>query len=266
VLLRSAARATPDTGSPAQGARERVQTADLRREFDEAIERIRRLPGGEPLFRGSTLDEVFEAAASGSALAYCATSTAGTLTLVITNDGHEPCLDAVWAEQLDTDTVNDLLLQRKGNEIAGGYMAGQLFDDTVPSLHDSFRAAVADIVAKLGEHLAALLAKCLRDRAVERVTLIPVGRLTLLPLHAATFAGASGMTHLVDEFEVAYAPSARALTRASRLAETNAGAARVGGVGNPLPSGQPLPFAAWELAEIAALYPGAECLAGTRAT
>jgi CHAT domain-containing protein len=266
LQLRAAARAMVDPGNPARGARERMQTADLRREFDEAVERIRSLPRCEGLFHGSTLDDVFEAAAPGSALVYCATGTTGTLALAVTHDGSAPCLDAVWAKQFDTRTLDDLLVERRGNEILGGYVAGQLFDDDAGRLRDSFRAALTRILAELGNHLAAPLAARLRERGVERVTLIPLGRLTLLPLHAATFADAHRTTHLSDAFEVAYAPSARALTRARTRAAANRGQPRVGAVGNPVPTEQPLPFAAWELAEIAALFPAAVCLAGARAT
>jgi CHAT domain-containing protein len=83
--------------------------------------------------------------------------------------------------------------------------------------------------------------------------LIPSGRLGLLPLHAAALGDGRC---LLDDFEVAYAPSAQALKAARANAEARAGAPfRLAGVGNPLPNPKPLTFAKPELQSVVELLP-----------
>ncbi|MCR4407608.1 MAG: CHAT domain-containing protein [Anaerolineae bacterium] len=70
------------------------------------------------------------------------------------------------------------------------------------------------------------------------VTLIPTGRLALLPLHAARLPDG---TYFLDHFTVSYAPSAQALRVARREAQARHDAPfSLVGVGNPLPSPEAL--------------------------
>lgn len=117
--------------------------------------------------------------------------------------------------------------------------------------------------------LAARLAERLRAGGASGVVLIPSGRLGLLPLHAARYVHDGQVRHLLDEFEVSYAPSAQALREARANAERRAGAPlRLVGVGNPLPNPEPLAYAKAELQSVVELLPvdGAAPLYETAAT
>jgi len=88
---------------------------------------------------------------------------------------------------------------------------------------------------------------------------VPVGLLGLLPLHAARH---------FDDLTISYAPNGASLRAALQKARRRASSPVLVGVGNPLPSHQPLPGAEAELASIAALFPdsGRRVFFGTAAT
>ena len=99
--------------------------------------------------------------------------------------------------------------------------------------------------------------------------MIPTGRLSLLPLHAARYAVDGRDVSFVDEFTVSYAISATVLAKARQETQARSDTElRLVGVGNPLPevaeadADRPvgLPFARAELESIADMLPdGAAC-------
>jgi CHAT domain-containing protein len=101
-------------------------------------------------------------------------------------------------------------------------------------------------------------------RDLLHIVLIPTGRLSLLPLHAAQYAVDGRDGCFLDEFVVSYAISATALSKARQEAQLRGNAPlRLVGVGNPLPEfadgavDRPgsLPFARAELESIAEMLP-----------
>jgi CHAT domain-containing protein len=114
------------------------------------------------------------------------------------------------------------------------------------------QAALADGLPLLGEKLLASLAQRLHALGLQRVTLIPGGRLNLLPLHAATIVLHDQPTPISDAFTISYAPSARTLATSRRRHDSRA--PRLLAVGNPLPVPDgigSLPYARLEAEEIA---------------
>jgi CHAT domain-containing protein len=116
-----------------------------------------------------------------------------------------------------------------------------------------------DVLSLLGRQLMSPLAARLRRLRAKEVTLIPGGRLNLLPLHAATYFVNGQPQAFIDEFTVRYAPSAqiaaacraRVRTRTAipgLLAVSQSRLAPDGPIG--------LPYAATEVEAIAALFPG----------
>jgi CHAT domain-containing protein len=94
--------------------------------------------------------------------------------------------------------------------------------------------------------LMAPLNRWLRSYGYQRATLIPVGNLSLLPLHALN----------TSQMRYALAPSARALRTVQRAAEQReTRAPTLLGVGNSSPHLYPLPFAQVEVATIAHFFP-----------
>lgn len=105
------------------------------------------------------------------------------------------------------------------------------------------------------------LARELRALGLTRVTLIPGGRLNLLPLHAATYSANGQPVAFLDEFTVAYVPSAQTLNesraRAAAAGVAPGGTAALLAVGNPMPVPVPLAWARAEAEAVTDLYPDA---------
>ena len=139
----------------------------------------------------------------------------------------------VWNFGLD-----GLLAQRNAaGEVIGGYLVGQVMGE-----YQQLKAGLDRALPILRDRLVGPLAARLRELGFRRAVLVPGGRLSLLPLHAAGF----------DAVTFTYTPSARALQVARSAASERAELAPVLlGIGNPLPHPQPLAFARTEVEEIA---------------
>src|SRR5712691_7170437 len=69
-------------------------------------------------------------------------------------------------------------------------------------------------VDPLGRHLIGPLGQRLSEVGATGIVLIPVGLLSVFPLHAASYRAEGRETSLLEQFDVAYAPSVRVLTAA----------------------------------------------------
>jgi CHAT domain-containing protein len=90
----------------------------------------------------------------------------------------------------------------------------------------------------LGRHVLSHVARHLRRHQATGVVLIPTGRLSILPLHSAPYQEQDHDLCLLDEFDVAYATSARVLSVAQRELEARQSQnlfPYLVGIGNPLP-------------------------------
>jgi CHAT domain-containing protein len=215
-----------------------------REQLDAAIEAIRTLPGYERFLQAPTYAEIAATAQPGTPLVYLITTPQGSLALIVSSEQREPetlPLDGFTEAHLDT-----LLIKRESDEVVGGYLPGQFLGGA------ALTTALAEGLPQLGARLIAPLATRLRELCATGVTLIPTGLLSLLPLHAATYAVDGQTRCLLDEFDVAYAPSARVLATAQREQQRRAGGAlRLAGVGNPTSD---LRFAGPELQSVALLF------------
>ena len=139
--------------------------------------------------------------------------------------------------------LDELLVRRDpSGEVAGGYLAGQVTGDL-----DLLAAAVTETIEVLRGEVFGPLAGRLADFGVAAATVVPVGRLSLLPLPAAAPEGCT----------IALAPSARALRAASRALRARAEQPVLLAVGNPLPlpaGWQPLGYAGVEVRAIAGFF------------
>jgi CHAT domain-containing protein len=211
-----------------------------RADLDAAIEAIRAIPGYEAFLRPPAYAEIAAAAQPGVPLVYLITTPQGSLALIVPDGNAEP--EALLLDEFTENDLNNLLLVRTGDEVVGGYLPGQLLGG------EALTTALETALPLLGEHLIAPVAQRLRTLNATGVTLIPTGLLSLLPLHAATYTVNGASRCLLDEFDVAYAPSARVLSIAQREQQRRAAkGVRLAGVGNPLPSDE---TGDWALAEL----------------
>jgi CHAT domain-containing protein len=179
--------------------------------LDAVIARVRARPGYADLFAPVAFDDV-AAAVGATPLAYLATTPGGSVVLLLHRRGDAVTVDALWAD-LTAAELDWLLLRRAvaaGNvgPVAGGLLPAQV---TGFGLGPELAAALP----VLGARLLAPLAARLRALGATAVTLIPGGRLNLLPLHAATYYKEDDPPRtFLDEFAVTFAPSAEVAGRA----------------------------------------------------
>jgi CHAT domain-containing protein/tetratricopeptide (TPR) repeat protein len=224
--------------------------ADLRAAHERLHGAVARIRGRQPDFMPETpsFSSIAAAARPGRPLVYLATTSQGSLAIIVPAGAREPTRDyVVWLDQFKEDDLISLLITRGENRRAtGGYLLGQLSGQAA-----MLKEVLDRALTVLGQHMMAALGGRLRRLGFSAITLIPSGRLNLLPLHAACQNG----QFFGDEFQVAYAPSARTLTHChGRLAALRPAPPALFAVGNPLPVRTPLNFARVEVETIASLF------------
>ncbi len=227
-------------------ARWRQQLEEALNEQKAAIDAIRALmvDGQQPyadFLLAPSFGKIQQAATPGAPLVYLAATPVGSVALVVRADVQKPGfsekpgflgsspVSVVWLDGFNEAGLDALLVQRQDGEVTGGYLPGQLGD------HEALTASLQDALPTLGEHLLGPLAAHLRGQDTAAVALIPAGRLSLLPLHAAPYTVGGEARCLLDEFAVRYAPSAASLAAAHGEAQRRAAPLYLAGVGNPLP-------------------------------
>ena len=246
--LEAAARARHDVDSPQRTTQSFLKlSSDLalaRRNLAETIERIRAYVRAF-MAEGLTQAQIGEAASPARPLAYLLTTSQGSLALIVTAEGKPPGPDqALWLHGFTTDALHRLLEQRDASgELIAGYLPGQLVGDRWV-----LSQALKQTLLLLRDELLGPLADHLRALGVSEATIVPVGRLSLLPLPAA----------MPEDITIALAPSARTVRTARGAGPDRSDLSLVFlGVGNPLPLPQdlhPLVYAGQEVRAIATLF------------
>lgn len=248
-------------GRPDAGFDLRAEIHAARANLTDVIESIQRISGFEEIFRAPTFEDIQRA------LTTTSTGTAGDVVgvyLIITPVGgvaliiHSSGVEPTWLD-FNEDDLTNLLVKYDGQQVTGGYLVGQLegafiehaLDEVLPVLSHKIMQPVA--VA-----LNVILANSEVSPKNQTLHLIPTGLLSLLPLHAAWHLADGEERNLLEDFDVAYAPSARVLrhSRATLSSLPNDPLSLLG-IGNPtpLPSGiPPVMFATVEVEEIALLF------------
>ena len=174
--------AAPEARSFAELSAELVRA---RRDLAEVVQRIRAYLSG---FGGEGLDypEVAAAATPERPLVYLLTTSRGGLALLVPASSQAPVPEhAVWLDGFTAKRLDELLVKRRpSGEVRGGYLAGQVTGDL-----GQLTAAVTEIIEILRRELLGPLAKSLADLGLSAATIVPEGRLSLLPLPAGRAGG-----------------------------------------------------------------------------
>jgi len=261
-------------GMPDVGFDLRAEIHAARVQLTDAIESIQRIPGFEEIFRPPRFEDIQRALTTtssetaGDAVGvYLTVTPVGGVALIV----HAGGVESAWLD-FNEDELNNLLVKYDGQHLAGGYLVGQLegafikqaLDEILPVLsHRIMQPVVAALNVVLANSKASMKNPTLR--------LIATGLLSLLPLHAAWYLADDKERNLLEDFNVAYTPSARALHHSHvTLGLIPNDSLSLLGIGNPtpLPLGMPpLMFATIEVEEIALLFRShAELLYESQAT
>ncbi len=218
--------------------------AAARGELSGVVERIR---GYVPGFmaEGLSFTEIAGSAGGQRPVVYLDRTTRGSFALVVPLGAQTLTeRDVLWLDGFTSDDEVALLLEQdESGQVTGGLLAGEAIGDV-----ERLQGTLEQALSVLGRHLMGPLVERLGELGFCEATIVPVGRLSLLPLPAA----------VPEDFTVAFAPSARALRAALTFAEHTASLEQVLlAVGNPLPlpeGMQPLAFAGDETEAIGLLF------------
>lgn len=206
------------------------------------------------------LDKIGQTAGAARPLAYLVATTHGSLALLVDRAAGADAVTVtrVWIAGFTSSDLASLLVAHDDGGQTTGYLPAQLGDGSW------LERELDTLLLALGERLMVHVADQLRELGAAGVTLIPGGRLSLLPLHAARYRRGVQEVCFLEELSVAYAPSAHVLAEAQLSCRRRTADLRLAGVGNPLPPIEALEQLRDRLrAEVAAL-PGEPGLARDR--
>lgn len=231
---------THGTGPDLEAFNEEARHA--REELETALKRIRQLPNYADFLAEPDFDDVVRAVTPETPLVYVITTGLGSIFLLVHKAGNSRAsVEAIRAYKFTTSALEELAMEPGEDEPAQDQ-------------------ALAKSLPVLGEGLMANLARRLRQLDVKSVVLIPCGELGLFPLHDGQYHDGERTIHFLDEFDVTFAPCARALHAAQReLKLRDPLPQTLAGVANPLPHPRPLNFAHLELRSLASIFNTDSC-------
>jgi CHAT domain-containing protein len=228
-----------------------------RETLDNTIAAIRQIDGYSDFLTAPGFTDIV-AAVKDTALVYLVVTKAGGLALIV-NEGSE--ITPVWLPELTEETLQHTLVSIESPD--SGYFRAYKDWLTHPK-KDSYRQqwsnSLETTTQLLWNQVMAPLIQALPTSAP--ITLIPVGRLGLLPFHAAWSEDnntPTGKRYALDVLTISYAPNARALTEARKVAQ-RVTADRLLAVDEPKPvtnnkgKALPLPSSEYEVQTVVAKF------------
>ncbi|AFY32934.1 TPR repeat-containing protein [Calothrix sp. PCC 7507] len=187
----------------------RTQALQLRETLTKIIEQIRQVPGYQDFLTQPSFDDIRQALRPNIPLIYLMPTPAGSLALIITQDG----IDDLWLDHLTENSLRELL-----NAWFDAY------DESHKSQtkHQAWLDVIDQGTRQLWQPLMSPLINHLQQRHFQQATLIPTGFLSLLPLHAAWVEDSTtptGRYYALDAIHFTYAPNARSLSTAQEIAQ-----------------------------------------------
>ena len=222
----------------------------VREDFDVAAAAIRALPGFELFQKGTTTEEVaasVKEAAGDGPLVYLMAGTHGGMALTVR--------DRLSVDIMPLPLLTELAVSDRLNSYMDAY-------DSFRTNHRALRGwltALDEATSWLWTSLGEPLVHRLQAMGIEEATLIPMGYLSLLPLHAACDTdgrpGAQPDRYLIDGLNISYAPSAQAVATARRASPSDADS--ILAIEEPWPNdASPLPGSPLEVAAAVASFGG----------
>lgn len=253
-----------------QGGDPLVLVEEARKTNERLAAEVARLRKTYPDFlpeRNASLSALTTALHSDEALVYLIPQEAGTLLLAVPHTG-EP--QQKWLASLTSNDIFDLAVQKDSDgSNSRGFLPAAL--GWLRRDRDALARALDELLPQLGDRLMRHVVALAREAGCQRIVLVPSGYLSVLPLHAATYApmageretAPDGRRYACDDLAITYAPSGLTLLDARRTAmrQRRAGKARrLFIAGNPqlTPEGQPwtpvtphyLRYAEWEASQV----------------
>ena len=229
----------------------RNQLQAARHDFDEAVAAVQRLPGRRDFLRSASYEDIAHAART-APIVYLVAATGSGMALRVSVSGE--------VQVTFLPDLSDIQLDIRAGRFTHAY---QRRERDPRAWRDQLDETCRWV-------WTAVLGPCLDDGLIaDRAVLVPTGKLAALPLHAAwrpDDAAPSGRRYAIDEAFLTYAPSAQAITAATRrISDMTVQSVLV--VADPSPvSAASLPGAAAEADAATSVFPECERLEGAAAT
>ncbi|BAY10866.1 CHAT domain-containing protein [Calothrix sp. NIES-2098] len=184
----------------------RTEAVQLRESLTKIIQQIRQVPGYEDFLAQPSFDDIHQALRPGIPLVYLAPTSAGSLALIVTQDG----IDDLWLNDLTENSLRELL-----NTWFRAYNQSS-------TNRQAWLEGIEQGTRQLWQPLMSPLINHLQQHNLQQAILIPTGFFSLLPLHAAWVEDSTAPTgrhYALDTINFTYAPNARSLSVAQEIAQ-----------------------------------------------
>lgn len=226
-------------GFKGKAMREALKLAQT--DFDNVIADIRRVHGWERFLQPPAFEDIVSAAGN-TCLVYICAASRGGLALIL-RPGRRPNVTPVWLPELTHENVLKKVLGNSADPSAldsylGAYRTWRA-DPEEKAAFSAWLTALEKTTAWLWKAAIGPVIKSLRR--TRRVTLVPSGLLSLLPLHAACKqdrAARLGKRYALDLLSFTCLPNARSLA-ASRFVASTSNSDKILAVDEPQPVDAP---------------------------
>ncbi|XGV97798.1 MAG: CHAT domain-containing protein [Leptolyngbya sp. BL-A-14] len=216
----------------------RAEALQVQHALTETINKIRLIPDYKDFLSQSDFDGFISSLRSGVPLIYILSTSGGGLILIVTSN----CITPLWLNALTETSLRELL-----DRYFNAYKEFQ-------ANYQNWLNILESITSQLWQSVMAPLIDYLKQHSYQQAVLIPIGYLSLLPLHAAWVEAAAtptGKYYALDEILLTYAPNAKSLNAAFSIAQRTRSDAILA-IDNPL---QDLPNSHYEVAAAVASFP-----------
>ena len=182
-------------------------TTKLRKALENTIAQIRQVPIYEDFLTQTRWQDIEIALRQDNPLVYLVTTPNGGMVLTVTVDA----IEILWLNDLTETQLIDLLNQTWFAAYGQSQIDRQAWYD-----------AINATTRQLWDLLMGAIVQHLKTLGIDRITLIPTGYLSLLPLHAAWTEDdlkPTGRRYAFDDIHITYAPNAKSLTAAQSIAD-----------------------------------------------
>lgn len=217
------------------------------------VDEVQQLPGLKGFLASPHVGELVGALREDETIAYPLTSPWGSAWVLIQGSANNAAQASVIDLPCLTSGAVFAALSRDYQPSDGAVVEGYLVEQMIAG--DGLDDEIAHVASVLGPQLMEPLARAVRGPGYRSICIVAMGVLGLVPLHALTWEQDGADRCLLDEVDVAYAPSAYVRHVSRQRAGPRQEFKRLLAVGNPLPHTRPLRGAAHEAALVSAAVP-----------
>ena len=185
----------------------RTEALQVNETLTKIIEQIRQVRGYENFLAKPSFNDIRQTLRSGIPLVYLVTTSAGSLALILTQEG----IDELWLDELTENSLQEIFQAWFG-----------AYYDQSQTNRQAWLNAIDQGTRQLWQPLMSPLINHLQQRNFQQTILIPTGLLSFLPLHAAWIEDSNtptGRYYALDAIHFTYAPNARSLSKAQEIAQ-----------------------------------------------